>query len=189
MNILNGDRVNRRLIVILTIMVVALTALGIWLTFSVLRPTPPRSVAMAIDPQGSFDAEVGKRYRELFARDGIDLRLVPSAGAVESIVRLRDPKSGVSIAIIPGGITNRKESPRLVSLGTLFYEPLWLFSHNQHIEILKRTSNSETSAFPLAPRAAPAISWHSSSSRALACSSRNPQHCFSLRRRILLRSS
>jgi TRAP-type uncharacterized transport system substrate-binding protein len=148
MNILNGDRINRRLIVILTIMVVALTALGIWLTFSVLRPTPPRSVAMAIDPQGSFDAEVGKRYRELFARDGIDLRLVPSAGAVESIVRLRDPKSGVSIAIIPGGITNRKESPRLVSLGTLFYEPLWLFSHNQHIETHEQLRNLRISIGP-----------------------------------------
>jgi hypothetical protein len=97
MNILTGDRINRRFVVILAIIVVALTALGIWLTFSVLRPTPPRSVAMAIGPQGSFEAEVGKRYRELFARDGIDLRLVPSAGAVESVARMRDPKSGVSI--------------------------------------------------------------------------------------------
>jgi len=64
MNILNGDEINRRLVVILAIIMVALTALGIWLTFSVLRPTPPHSVAMAIDSQGSFDAEVGKRYRE-----------------------------------------------------------------------------------------------------------------------------
>jgi TRAP-type uncharacterized transport system substrate-binding protein len=148
MNILTGDRINRRFVVILAIVVVALTALGIWLTFSVLRPTPPRSVAMAIGPQGSFEAEVGKRYRELFARDGIDLRLVPSAGAVESVARLRDPKSGVSIAIIPGGITNREESPRLVSLGTLFYEPLWLFSHHQRLETREQLPNLRISIGP-----------------------------------------
>lgn len=148
MSILNDDRINRRLLVILAIIVVALTTLGILLTFSVLRPTPPRSVAMAIDPQSSFDAEVGKRYRELFARDGIDLRLVPSAGAVESIARLRDQKSGISIAIIPGGITNREESPRLVSLGTLFYEPLWLFSRNQHLETHEQLRNLRISIGP-----------------------------------------
>jgi TRAP-type uncharacterized transport system substrate-binding protein len=148
MNILNGDGINRRLVVILAIIVVTLTVLGIWLTFSVLRPSPPRSVAMAVDPQGSFDAEVGKRYRELFARDGIDLRLVPTAGAVESIARLRDAKSGISVAIIPGGITDREESPRLVSLGTLFYEPLWLFSHNQHLETHEQLRNLRISIGP-----------------------------------------
>jgi hypothetical protein len=125
MNILNSEQVNRRLLVIAAILVVALTAVRIWLTFSLLRPTPPRSVSMAIDPQGSFSAELGNRYRELLARDGIELRLVPSAGAVESMARLRDPKSGISFAIVPGGI--HQESPGLVSLGTLFYEPQFLF--------------------------------------------------------------
>ena len=131
MNILMREHVNRRLLVIVAIITAALLAIGIWLTFSLLRPTPPRSVAMAIDPEGSFSAELGKRYRELLARDGIDLRLVPTAGAVESMARLRDPKSGVSISIIPGGISNQQESLRLVSLGTLFYEPLWVFSRGE----------------------------------------------------------
>ena len=43
------------------------------------------------------------------------------------MARLRDAKSGISVAIIPSGITNHKESPKLTSLGTLFYEPLWFF--------------------------------------------------------------
>jgi len=86
---------------------------------------------MAIDPEGSFNAMVAKRYRELLAWDGIELKLLPSAGAVESIARLRDPKSGVSIAIIPSGITDEHKSPELISLGTLFYEPLWSFSRGR----------------------------------------------------------
>jgi TRAP-type uncharacterized transport system substrate-binding protein len=134
MKILKREYGNRRLLVIAAIIMAALTAVGIWLTFSLLRPTPPRSVAMAIDPEGSFSAELGKRYRELLARDGIDLRLVPTAGAVESMACLRDPKAGISIAIIPGGISNQQESPDLVSLGTLFYEPLWPFYRGEVLE-------------------------------------------------------
>jgi len=124
----------RTSVLIALLCTVVLTSLGIWLAFSLLQPTPPRSVAMATDPDGSFNAEVGKRYREILARSGIELRLVPTAGAVESLARLKDPKAGISMAIIPGGITTQRDSPRLVSLGTLFYEPLWFFSSGHLIE-------------------------------------------------------
>ena len=148
MNILKSEEVNRRLAGIAAIIVVAFTAVGIWLTFSLLRPTPPRSVAMAIDPEGSFSAELGNRYREFLARDGIELRLVPTAGAVESMARLREPKPGISIAIIPAGISNHQDSTGLVSLGTLFYEPLWLFSRGQHLESLEQFRNFRISIGP-----------------------------------------
>ena len=105
------------------------TAAAIGLAYTILRPTPPHTVAMATDPEGSITAELGQRYREILAHDGIEVELVPSAGAVENVARLRNPESAISIAIIPGGITNHQESPGLVSLGTLFYEPLWFFYH------------------------------------------------------------
>ncbi len=127
MTVPKREHVNRGLLLFGATAAALLTAAGIWLTFSVLRPTPPRSVTMAIGPEGSFSAELGKRYRDTFARSRIDLKLVPTAGAVDSLARLQDPSSEVSIAILPGGISNPKESPRLVSLGTLYYDPLWLF--------------------------------------------------------------
>ena len=117
----------KRYLFLMVLGVVTLTMVVTWLAFTLLSPTPPRQVAMAIGPEGSTAAVLGNRYREILARDGIDLRLVPSAGAVASASLLRDAKSGVTIAIIPGGITNEKESPGLNSLGTLFYEPLWFF--------------------------------------------------------------
>jgi TRAP-type uncharacterized transport system substrate-binding protein len=121
----------RRYLLVSSIAVVVLTAALIWLIFTVFSPTPPRSVSMAVDPEGSFSAEVAKRYRELLARDGIKLNLVPSKGALESVAWLQNSKSGVSIAIIPSGITNEQKSPELLSLGTLFYEPLWGFSRGK----------------------------------------------------------
>jgi TRAP-type uncharacterized transport system substrate-binding protein len=80
-----------------------------------------------MDPEGTFTAEVAKAYRDRLAHDGIELKLVPTAGAADSLARLRDLQSGISVAILPSGLTSEKESPDLVSLGTLFYQPLWLF--------------------------------------------------------------
>ncbi len=148
MNFLKRDQVNGRILTIAASLVIVLTAGAIWLTFALLRPTPPRSVAMAIDPEGGVSAEVGKRYHEILAREGIELRLVPTAGAVESLARLRDQKSGVSIAIIPGGIGNQEETKGLTSLGTLFYEPLWLFSRGKEFEGLEQHRNLRISIGP-----------------------------------------
>jgi len=48
--------------------------------------------------------------------------------------RLRNPRSGVSVGFVQGGTTSQQQSPELVSLGTLFYEPLWFFYRDVHLE-------------------------------------------------------
>lgn len=116
---------------------VVLVAFAAWLAFALLRSLPRRTVVMAVYPEGSLNVELVKRYREVLARDGIDLKLAPSAGAVESLAQLRDPKSATTVALIPGGITTEQESPQLVSLGTVFYQPMWVFArrdilHGRH---------------------------------------------------------
>jgi len=128
------EPIGKRFVVSAFICAMALTCIGVWLAFSLLHPTPPRSVGVATGPEGSFNAEVANLYRDFLARDGIDLKLVPTNGAVEAVNRLKDPKSGISIAILSGGITSQHGSPDLISLGTLFYEPLWLFSRGQLLE-------------------------------------------------------
>jgi hypothetical protein len=87
-----------------------------------------RTVVMAVYPEGSLNVELVKRYRQVLARKGIDVKLAPSGGGVDSLAQLRDPKSGVSVALVPGGITTKQDAPELVSLGTVFYQPLWIFS-------------------------------------------------------------
>ena len=114
--------------------VVALIVVAAWVVLALLRPMPQRSVVMAVYPEGTLNADLVKRYREVLAHDGIELKLEPSAGAVESLARLRDPTSVTSIALIPGGITTEQESPGLVSLGTLFYQPLWIFSRGHLLQ-------------------------------------------------------
>jgi TRAP-type uncharacterized transport system substrate-binding protein len=111
----------------------ALVAVGasVGVAVTLLHPMPPRTLVMATGPEGSAHREIGLRYRELLARDGIKLELPPSNGAVDNLASLSDPASAVSVALLQGGIApeSRRTDGTLVSLGTVFLEPVWFF-HN-----------------------------------------------------------
>jgi len=97
----------------------------------VFESLPPRTIVMATGAEGGANYELGIRYREILARAGVELRLQPTTGSLENLRRLRDSKSGVSVGFTQGGTTTKKESPELESLGTIFYEPLWLFRRGE----------------------------------------------------------
>jgi len=98
-----------------------------WWVSGIWSPTPPHGLVFATGPEGSAYAAFGARYREILARSGVDVRLQATAGALDNLARLRDSGTGVSVAFVQAGTTTAAESPGLVSLGTVFYEPLWLF--------------------------------------------------------------
>src|SRR5580704_14012689 len=96
-------------------------------TIIYLGPFPPRAVVMSTGlPGGAYD-ELGRRYQAILARSHVELKLVQSAGAVENLKRLNDPGSDVSVGFVQNGLTTDRKSPSLVSLGTVSYEPMWLF--------------------------------------------------------------
>jgi TRAP-type uncharacterized transport system substrate-binding protein len=96
----------------------------------ILRSLPPRTIVMATGPEGGAYSEVGKLYRAALG-DDVEVRLVPTAGALESLALLLDPHSGVSVALIQGGTVGAEDTSELESLGTLFYEPLWWFRKSE----------------------------------------------------------
>ena len=93
----------------------------------IFESLPPRTIVMATGPEGGANHEFGIRYREALAREGVRLQLQPTTGSLENLRRLRNSQSGVSVGFAQGGTTNKKEAPELESLGTILYEPLWLF--------------------------------------------------------------
>jgi TRAP transporter TAXI family solute receptor len=110
---------------------IAVTAAAILLAAGFLSTTlPPSTVVMATGPEGGGYNEIGKRYQEAFARAGVQLKLVATAGSLENLGLLRDPRSGVSVALVQGGSVGA-DPGQLESLGTLFYEPLWLFHRGE----------------------------------------------------------
>ncbi|HVS22863.1 MAG TPA: TAXI family TRAP transporter solute-binding subunit [Gammaproteobacteria bacterium] len=110
----------------LSVALAVLLAAGVLVGVRLLYP-PVKVLVMTTGTAGDAYDVLGQRYQEILAREGIELKLEPSAGAVENLRRLNDPHSGVSVGFSQGGLTNARDSPDLVSLGTMFYEPLWFF--------------------------------------------------------------
>src|SRR5262252_193695 len=96
-----------------------------------LRGMPPRMIVMATGPEGGAYYEFGKRYQAELAAAKVRVRLMPTAGSLENLKLLRNPRSGVSVALIQGGTIKEEDSSQLESLGTVFYEPLWRFQRRE----------------------------------------------------------
>jgi TRAP-type uncharacterized transport system substrate-binding protein len=121
------ELVRRRPLLFLGVAIVLGVACIVWVVRVIGRGLPPRTVVMTTGPEGSAYREFGEKYRAALARDGIDLKLEPSLGSVENLARLKDPSSGVSVGFVAGGMTTGKESPGISSLGTISYDPIWVF--------------------------------------------------------------
>ena len=91
------------------------------------RGLPPRTIVMATGPDGGAYRLVGERYRAYLARHGLEVQLRATGGDLENLALLRDPSSGVSVAVLQAGTTTEDASPELASLGTLFSQQVWIF--------------------------------------------------------------
>jgi TRAP transporter TAXI family solute receptor len=97
------------------------------LAYLIVDPAPPRHVTLATGQENSAYEEFGKQYAAQLARHGIKVTLRRSLGSQENLQLLSEGK--VDIAFVQSGSTKADEAQRrdLVSLGSLFVEPVWLF--------------------------------------------------------------
>ena len=110
-----------------------LLAVGVmWAAYWKLDPTPPKHLVLATGaPQGAY-AEFGRRYKTQLAKFGVEVELRQTKGSAENLKLLQDPDSGVDFGFVQGGSEPIPEpddpgSTGLVSLGSLFHEPVWIF--------------------------------------------------------------
>ena len=97
------------------------------LAYFIVDPAPPRHVTLATGQENSAYEEFGKKYAAALAKDGIKVTMSRSLGSQDNLQRLNEGK--VDVAFVQSGSTNEAEAHRkgLVSLGSLFSEPVWLF--------------------------------------------------------------
>jgi TRAP-type uncharacterized transport system substrate-binding protein len=126
-------KLDRKLLLIWSLIVVVFVLL-VMATIQILGPVPPRVVVMTTGQEGGDYQEFALRYKEVLARSGVNLRLLPSNGSLENFKRLQVAESGVSVGFVQGRLMAGKASPDLVSLGTVFYEPLWIFHRGKPID-------------------------------------------------------
>lgn len=98
-----------------------------WIAYQFVQPAPPKTLTMTTGAQGGAYRAYADRYRQILARYDIDLRLRPSSGSLENLQRLQHADSDVDVGLIQSGVLGGADPGGLVSLGSLYYEPLWVF--------------------------------------------------------------
>ncbi len=118
-----------------------LVALAYWL----LDPNPPRRVVLATGvAQGAY-AEFGQRYADRLKQHGITVELRNTQGAAENLALLRDVAAGVQIGFVQGGASEAPDADTtLKSLGSMFYEPVWLFYRTDSAQRLPSPQGPES---------------------------------------------
>jgi TRAP transporter TAXI family solute receptor len=98
-----------------------------------LQPQPPHHVVLGTGPENGAYDEFGRQYAAELKRYGITVELRHTAGSRENLVLLRDGKQKVDVAFVQGGASEtirtkaEEDQEPVVSLGSLFFEPVWLF--------------------------------------------------------------
>lgn len=111
---------------------ILLAVVGFVLAYQFVGPPPPRQITIATGSEQGAYYQFGLQYAEWLKQHGIELQVIQTLGSTENLQLLQDRTSGVDLAFIQGGVGAEQEA--LLSLGSLYYEPLWVF-HRRDISI------------------------------------------------------
>lgn len=117
------------------LLTIALLGLAYWW----LDPNPPKRVVLATGPAQSAYDEFGKRYADALRRYGITVELLPTEGSSDNLELLRTGRA--DLGFVQGGSADigYDDEESIVSLGSLFVEPLWLFYREDAAQRLNQT--------------------------------------------------
>lgn len=121
------SRISLRDLALVGLPLLALVIAAFWFAYKFVKPAPPDSFVLATGrEEGAYHA-FGQRYQELLEPEGIQVVLKSSAGSVENLTNLADEDTEVEVAFVQAGNGDADDYPGLVSLGSVYYEPVWIF--------------------------------------------------------------
>jgi hypothetical protein len=118
-----------------------------YIIYRAIDPLPPRQLVIAAGMTGSGYENFAEQYALILRRQGVELEIRNSAGAIENLDLLRDPGSRVQAALTTFGFTQPEDTDALYSLGGVFNaaifvlyrsaEPITLFAQfrGKHLSI------------------------------------------------------
>ncbi|HEY9248715.1 MAG TPA: TAXI family TRAP transporter solute-binding subunit [Rariglobus sp.] len=97
----------------------------------VVRSAPPRKLYLTSGPEGSSFQRWAGAYQKALAKHGVTLEVLPSSGSLNNLDRMLTAGPAgevVDIGFISGGIVAKDQKlDGLMSLGSVGYQPLWVF--------------------------------------------------------------
>ncbi|MDR2837554.1 MAG: ABC transporter substrate-binding protein [Azonexus sp.] len=114
--------------------IILIVGIGFVVAYQFVKPAPPSRIVISTGGKGSPYQYFAKRYAAILEKSGITLEIQPSSGSLESVDRLKSGEA--DIAFVSGGAIEAPDDPEtaasddLYSLGSVFYEPIWVFYRN-----------------------------------------------------------
>jgi TRAP transporter TAXI family solute receptor len=111
--------------------IVLVVGIGFVIAYQFVEPAPPKRIVITTGADSGAYYQFAQRYAAILAKNGVTLEVRTSAGSLENIERLK--KDEAQVGFVQGGVVEPKDDPDaeddsgLLSLGSLFYEPVWVF--------------------------------------------------------------
>ncbi len=101
------------------------------IAYKFVNPAPPNRIVISTGEDQDDYQSYAKLYKDILKEDGVELITKASQGPSENLKRLKDESSDVQVGFVQDGLGNAEEAPDLSSLGSLYYEPIWIFYSGQ----------------------------------------------------------
>ncbi|MFQ5994719.1 MAG: TAXI family TRAP transporter solute-binding subunit [Acidiferrobacterales bacterium] len=111
---------------------------GFWVAYQFVQPAPPHTIVISTGSKDGAYYAFAQQYRQVLARDKISLEIKTSAGSLENIGRLQAKEGRIDLAFVQSGTREGQNSQALESLGSLYYEPLWV-AHRHRLKVNRLT--------------------------------------------------
>jgi hypothetical protein len=122
----------------------------IFAVFWFFHSAPPDTLTITSGPKGSIFETNAEKYTQILARDGVKLKILPSQGSLENLKRLLDPSFHADIGFVQGGVAEGLNIDKLVSLGSISYEPLLVFYRgDRSVDLLSQLSGKRLAIGPV----------------------------------------
>jgi TRAP transporter TAXI family solute receptor len=116
--------------------------------FFFFHTAPPRTMTITSGSEGSIFYTNAFKYSKIMKRQGVKLKILTAQGSLENLQRLDDASVRVDVGFVQGGLTNGA-TDKLVSLGSISYQPLLVFYRGSSIESLSNLAGKRLAIGPV----------------------------------------
>jgi TRAP-type uncharacterized transport system substrate-binding protein len=142
--------VSWRDLLVVVLPVFLLVAAAGWAAIALVRPAPPHAIHLLGGIAGSSYRTNADRYKKIIEGYGVKVEVLDSQGALDNLQRLANPADQADVGFVQAGLTDGVDISRLVSLGSLFAQPLMVYYRNP--EPIERLSQLKGKRLAIGPR-------------------------------------
>jgi TRAP transporter TAXI family solute receptor len=97
------------------------------LVVAAIQARPPGTLTIETGPVGGSYYENARKYQQILAEQGINLRIVPNPNSLQIVRNVADPKSGTDVGFVAQDVSGSQHGS-LYTIGQIELQPLFVFA-------------------------------------------------------------